>query len=107
MRIDVLSVIAMAALLASGGVALAKGPTKLADSQLDKITAGDRGGWDSADRGFEGRGFGDRGFSDRGVSHRWSGDRGFGDRGFGDRGFGDRGIPGRGVSVFEFRGPIR
>jgi hypothetical protein len=37
---QVLSLVAAAALLASGGVANAKGPLTLTDSQLDKVTAG-------------------------------------------------------------------
>jgi hypothetical protein len=35
-----LSLVAAAALLASGGIANAKGPLTLTDSQLDKVTAG-------------------------------------------------------------------
>jgi hypothetical protein len=37
---QVLYLVAAAALLASGGVANAKGPLTLTDSQLDKVTAG-------------------------------------------------------------------
>jgi hypothetical protein len=41
MRNKVLGVVAAAALLASVGVAYAKGPVTLTDGQLDKVTAGD------------------------------------------------------------------
>jgi hypothetical protein len=40
MRGEVLSLVAAAALLASVGAALAKGPVTLTDNQLDKVTAG-------------------------------------------------------------------
>jgi hypothetical protein len=40
MRGNVLSLVAAAALLASVGVANAKGPVNLTDDQLDKVTAG-------------------------------------------------------------------
>ena len=41
MRDKVLSLVTAAALLASVGVAYAKGPVTLTDGQLDKVTAGD------------------------------------------------------------------
>jgi hypothetical protein len=41
MRGKVVGLVAGAALLASVGIANAKGPVKLTDGQLDKITAGD------------------------------------------------------------------
>jgi hypothetical protein len=40
MRSKVVSLVAAGALLASVGVANAKGPVKLTDGQLDKVTAG-------------------------------------------------------------------
>jgi hypothetical protein len=41
MRDKVLSLVAATALMASVGVAYAKGPVTLTDDQLDKVTAGD------------------------------------------------------------------
>jgi hypothetical protein len=43
MRNKVIGVVSAAALLASVGVANAKGPVKLSDVQLDKVTAGGPG----------------------------------------------------------------
>ena len=48
MRFKVLGIVAAAALLASVGAANAKGPVELQDVQLDKVTAGDSSGTDTA-----------------------------------------------------------